>query len=139
MEQKSNECLNTSPYLLRRTEGISATEPSRIPSNMHHSRAKGIHVSACRNHVLNDLEVFGVIILEGSKQHRKIQVSEEESHATSASNRSKCEKYAAQYHGSRVWCAHFRIHVCTGGNQQPGDFCIPFIHCSAVVIWLRAC
>ena len=79
MEQKSNECLNMSPYLWRRTEGISANEPSRIPSNTNHSRAKSIHVSACCNHVLNGLEVFGVIILEGSKKHRKIQVSAEES------------------------------------------------------------
>ena len=103
MEQKSNECLNMSPYLWRRTEDISANEPSRIPSNTNHSRAKSIHVSACCNHVLNGLEVFGVIILEGSKKHRKIQVSAEESQAASASNGSTCEKYAnVKAHGSGV-------------------------------------
>ena len=70
---------------------------------MNHSRAKSIHVSACCNQVLNDLEVFGVIILEGSKKHRKIQVSAEQSQASSASNGSMCEKYAnVMPHGSGV-------------------------------------
>ena len=34
---------------------------------------------------------------------------------------------------------YFRIHVCAGGNQQPGNFCIPFIRCSPFEIWFSAC
>jgi len=77
MEQKSNECLNMSPYLLRRAESISINNSSRIPSNLNSLRAKRIHVSACCYHLLNYFDIFGVIILKRTEKQRKIQVSVE--------------------------------------------------------------
>ena len=78
MEQKSSECRNMLPYLLRRREHLNAKKTSRIPRSINHSCAKKIQVSARRDQMLKYREIFGVFILQGGKQQGKIQVPAKE-------------------------------------------------------------
>jgi hypothetical protein len=88
MEQKSSECWNMSPYLLmRRREGFNTNKKTRFPRSLHHSRAKRIHVSARRDQMLDNLDIFGVFILEGGKQQGKIQIPVKERREGNVGNR----------------------------------------------------